>query len=95
MIQVAGTATSRLLSILREHGVTRAGIFGSQVSGTAGPDSDVDIVVEFEPGRSLLDLVGLQDALTAALGRKADVTTYNALHPLLRDRILAQEHRIL
>jgi predicted nucleotidyltransferase len=64
--------------------------FGSVVRGTAGPQSDVEFLVEMEPGRTLLDLMALIREFGALLGRKADVTTPAALHPLLASRILAE-----
>jgi predicted nucleotidyltransferase len=81
--------------LLREHGVVRAGIFGSHARGTATPSSDLDVVVEFECGRTLLDLVRLREDLIKALGLEADVVTYRSLHPRLRDRILGEQVRVL
>ncbi len=75
---------------MRQHGVVHAGVFGSVARGDARPDSDVDFLVEFKRGRSLLDLVGLQVELRKALGRDVDVATRNSLHPRLRDRILRE-----
>ncbi|MEM2882792.1 MAG: nucleotidyltransferase family protein, partial [Candidatus Bathyarchaeia archaeon] len=63
--------------------------------GEGREDGDIDILVEFEGGKSLLDLVGLKMDLEEALGRKVDVLTYNSLHPLLRDRILEEQRAIL
>jgi uncharacterized protein len=85
----------RVLPTLRRFGVVRAGVFGSVVRGDARPDSDVDLLVEFEEGRTLFDLVGLRDQLTEVLGREADVGTYRALHPRLRERVLGEQIPIL
>ena len=85
----------RALPVLRQHGVRRAGVFGSHARGEAGPESDLDLLVELPPGSSLLDLVGLEQALTDALGVRVEATTYRALHPLVRDRDLGDEIRIL
>lgn len=79
-----------LLRVARAHGAMSVRVFGSVARGTAGPGSDVDFLVEMEPGRTLLDLVALIRDLGALLGRKADVTTPSALHPLLASRILAE-----
>lgn len=87
--------TDPALPVLRAHGVVRAGAFGSYAKSTQTADSDLDLVVEFEPGRSLLDLVALQEALSARLGLAVDVVTYHSLHPLLADEILTTERRIL
>jgi uncharacterized protein len=79
-----------ILRIGRAHGAFNVRVFGSYARGTPGPDSDVDLLVDFEPGRTLLDLVALIRELGEALGRRADVTTPGALHPLLAERILAE-----
>jgi len=79
-----------LLRVARVHGAVSVRVFGSTVRGTAGPASDVDFLVDLEPGRNLLDLLALGREWGALLGRRADVTTPRALHPLLADRILAE-----
>ena len=84
----------KIIPILKSYGVKRAGIFGSLVRGEADKDSDIDILVEFEKGRTLLDLAGLEIELEEKLGKKVDVLTYQSLHPLLKDRILREQIRI-
>ena len=79
-----------LLTVARSHGAVRVRVFGSTARGTAGPASDVDFLVELEPGRTLLDLIALMREWGALLGRRADVTTPAALHPMLAERILAE-----
>lgn len=81
--------------LLKRYNVKRAAIFGSYVRGEQKEDSDLDILVEFEGKKSLLDLAGLKIKLEEVLGRKVDVLTYNSLHPLLRDRILQEQKVIL
>ncbi len=76
---------------LQNFGVKKAALFGSVVRGEAGDDSDIDLLVEFEPGRSLLDMAGLKLELEKLLGKNIDIVTYNSLHPLLRDRILKEQ----
>lgn len=75
---------------LRRRGVVRASVFGSVARGQADDDSDVDFLVEFEPGRSLVDLAGLRLDLADLLDRDVDVATRGSLHPALRDRILKE-----
>jgi hypothetical protein len=89
MMPALETLSSRAVSILKDYGVVRAGAFGSYARGEQGPDSDLDLVVEFEQGRSLIDLVQLREALCSSLGLGLDVevATYRSLHPLLADRI--------
>ena len=58
--------------------------------GADRDDSDLDLLVAWPGERSLLDLVGLQLDLQEALGIRVDLATERELHPLLRDRILAE-----
>jgi predicted nucleotidyltransferase len=85
----------KVVPILRDRGILRAGIFGSFAKGEEEPGSDLDLLVELPPGSSLFDLVGLQLDLADRLGIEVDAHTYRSLHPLLRDRILGEEVRIL
>ena len=85
----------KIIDILHRNDVRRASFFGSIVRGEMTDQSDVDLLVEFEGRKSLLDLSGLKIELEDALGRKVDVVTYRSLHPLLRDRILAEQVPIL
>ena len=78
----------QVAGVMRRRGVVRAGIFGSVARGEADTASDIDFLVEFEKGRSLLDLSGLRLDLREALGRDVDVATPGSLHPKLRDAIL-------
>jgi hypothetical protein len=64
-------------------------VFGSTARGEAEPDSDVDLLVEMEPGRSLLDLVGLWQDLEAMLDTRIDVLSEGGVRPHLRERIYA------
>ena len=78
-----------LLDIGRRYGASDMRVFGSFARGEGGADSDLDVLVRLGPGRTLLDLVGLKQDLEALVGRRVDVVTENALHPALRDRVLA------
>ena len=73
---------------MSRRGVVRASIFGSVARGEATGTSDVDFLVEFEKGRTLVDLSGLRLDLCEVLGRDVDVATPGSLHPKLRDQIL-------
>ncbi|MDM7939051.1 MAG: nucleotidyltransferase family protein [Methanothrix sp.] len=88
-------AAERIIDILHRNDVKRAAFFGSIVRGEMTDESDVDLLVEFEKRASLLDLAGLKIELEDALNRRVDVLTYRSLHPLLKDRILAEQVRIL
>jgi len=84
-----------IVPILKEYGVIKASLFGSIVRREMTKDSDIDILVEFQDGKTLLDLVGLQNALIEKLERKVDVITFNSIHPLLKERILQEQVKIL
>jgi predicted nucleotidyltransferase len=86
---------SKVSDVMRRRGVVRASVFGSVARGEADSDSDVDFLVEFEAGRTLLDLSGLRLDLVEILGCDVDVATPKSLHPELRDRILAELVAIL
>lgn len=81
--------------ILKRAGATRSAIFGSYARGENKIDSDIDILVDLPRGTSLFDLADLQMKLEQALGTKTDIVTYNSLHHLLKDRIMAEQIPIL
>lgn len=74
--------------LLRRSGVRSAAVFGSTARGEAGPDSDLDLLVEFGPGVDLLDAAGLKLELEACLSRPVDLVTRAGLKPALAPRIL-------
>ncbi|MGI8541658.1 MAG: nucleotidyltransferase family protein [Rubrobacteraceae bacterium] len=74
----------------RRHGVSSVRIFGSVVRGTATEGSDLDLLIEFEAGRDLFDLVALKQELEDKLGREVDVLTENSLSPYMRDPVLRE-----
>lgn len=86
---------SRVLPILKQAGVTRSSLFGSCVRGEQKENSDIDILVDFPRGKGLFEFAGLQFKLEDALEKKVDLVEYESLHPLLRDRILAEQIQIL
>lgn len=73
-----------------QHGATNVRLFGSVARGDAGPDSDVDVLVDMEPGRSLFDVGDLLMDLQDIFGRRVDVVTEKALHWYIRDRVLKE-----
>jgi hypothetical protein len=79
-----------ILLAAARRGATNVRVFGSAVSGDFKPDSDIDFLVELEPGRSLFDLGGLLMDLQELLGRDVDVVTEKALHWYIRDRVLSE-----
>lgn len=86
---------NKILPILRNYGVKRAGLFGSCVRDEMMKDSDIDILVEIEKDISLLDFVGLKLEIEDVLKRKVDLVEYNTIKPLLKERILSEQVIIL
>ncbi len=75
----------------QEHHIRRLSLFGSQLKGTAGPDSDIDLLVEFEPEArtTLLDMAQIEIELSQALGgRKVDLRTAQDLSRYFRDEVV-------
>jgi hypothetical protein len=79
-----------VLRIAGRYGARRVRVFGSVARGEADAQSDVDFVVDLEPGRSLLDLGGMQFELEALLGCPVDVVTERGLKPRIRERVLRE-----
>jgi len=80
----------RILRLCAEHGARSVRVFGSVARGQADQESDVDFLVELDPGRTLLDLGGLQQELEGLLGRRVDVVTVRGLKARIRDRVLRE-----
>ena len=79
-----------VLRIAASRGARRVRVFGSTVRREHGPASDIDLLVDMEPGRSLIDLMVLEQDLEELLGTPVDVVTEAALSPRIRDRVLAE-----
>ena len=79
-----------ILALAARRGASNVRVFGSTARGENSADSDLDLLVSFEAGRSLLDLVGLKHDVEDLIRRPVDVVTDRALSPYLRDRVLAE-----
>jgi len=79
-----------ILRVAAQHGAYNVRVFGSVVRGEAGPESDVDFLVDLEPDKSLFDVGGLLMDLQALLGREVDIVTEKALHWYIRDRVIRE-----
>jgi len=90
MQEVIRDKREEILRIAAEHGATNVRVFGSFARGAAGPESDIDVLVDMEPGRSLFDLGGLLMDLQDMLGRRVDIVTESALHWYIKDRVLKE-----
>ena len=81
---------SEILSLAAQHGASNVRVFGSVARGEDDDASDIDILVDLEPGRSLFDLGGLLTDLKMLLGRDVDVVTEKGLRSALRERVLQE-----
>jgi uncharacterized protein len=79
-----------ILDLAARHGARNIRVFGSVARGDDGPDSDVDLLVDVEPGRTLLNVIAFEQDLQELLGRRVDVLTEGGLSPYLRERILGE-----
>jgi len=80
----------QILALAAKYGASNLRVFGSVANGTADENSDVDILVDLEKGRSLFDLGGLLMDLQQLLNRKVDVVTENGLHWYIKERVLRE-----
>jgi predicted nucleotidyltransferase len=81
----------RLRALCREHHASQLWLFGSVLRADFRPDSDVDVLVDFEPDApiGLIELARLRDALSAMFGRPVDLVPLQGLKPAIRDHVLA------
>lgn len=87
---------ARIVAILRAYGVRHASLFGSVARGEQREDSDIDLFIDLPPGASLMDLSRLGLELEDALGRSVDlVTSFEALHPIIQERLRREEEILL
>lgn len=79
-----------LTGFCQAHHIRRLSLFGSQLKGTAGPDSDIDLLVEFEPEHTptLFGIASMEIELTELLGRKVDLRTAGDLSRYFRDDVV-------
>ena len=81
----------RIAEFCRLHHIRRLALFGSVLRADFGPESDVDVLVEFEPGHVPgLAFLSMEEELSKMLGRKVDLNTPGFLSPYFRDRVLSE-----
>ena len=86
----------RIVPVLKKNNVVRAGIFGSYARGEQKKNSDIDILVKIDDKDfRLLDLIALEMRLKKILGLNVDLVEYEALHHLLKKRVLNEEIKII
>lgn len=87
---------SKAVPILKRHGVVRASLFGSVARGEAGPESDLDLLIDVGDNRmTLFGLQRLEDDLSAELGRKIDLVFFECIKRRIREKILSQQVPVL
>lgn len=87
------TLNSRRLNILEitsKYGARNVRVFGSVARGEGTPGSDLDLLVQLDPGYSLLDLIAIKQDLEDLLGCEVDVVTEGALSPYIREQVLRE-----
>ncbi len=80
----------RITEIALRYGVSNVRVFGSVARGTAREGSDVDLLVEMDDSRSLLDLVGFEQEIEDELNTRVDVVVEGGIHPRLQPAILRE-----
>ena len=83
-----------LISLLKSYGAKKIGVFGSFSHGDINPESDLDILVEFNERKSLLELVKIERILSEKIGIKVDLLTEKFISPYLIDRIKSETEQI-
>ncbi|MFA6022698.1 MAG: nucleotidyltransferase family protein [Candidatus Pacearchaeota archaeon] len=86
---------NKIIPVLREYRITKAGIFGSYARGEQKKNSDVDILVKTGDEMGLLEFIGLKLMLQRVVKRKVDLVEYETIRKELRETILNDEIRIL
>ena len=79
-----------MLKIAKAHGATSLKVFGSYARGDEQAGSDIDLLVELEPGRSLLDIIAIKQDIEDMINRRVDVVTAGALSPYIREEIMKE-----
>jgi predicted nucleotidyltransferase len=89
------TIQSKALPILKQHGISQAGIFGSRATNSDSNASDVDLLINAPDSLSMFDLLKLKHSLEDSLGIPVDLVEYKLLKPFIKKRALREEIRIL
>lgn len=90
LIETIRQERESILEIASRYHARNVRLFGSVARGDEQSDSDIDFLVDFQPGSTLLDQVGLIDALSSKLGRKVDVVSARALNRHMSREILKE-----
>ena len=85
----------KIIPVLKEFKVTKAGIFGSYARGEQKKNSDLDILIKIHNDAGLLTLIGLKLELQKVIKRKVDLVEYSTIKPIIKNKILREEVKIL
>jgi predicted nucleotidyltransferase len=88
--EIVRVKRDQILAIARKHGASNVRLFGSAARGDADEDSDIDLLVDLERGRTLFDLAALIDELNEVTGCRVDVVTEHGLRDRLHDTIISE-----
>ncbi len=84
-----------LAAVCDRYGIAELRLFGSRARGSAGPDSDIDVLYRLRPGRKLgWEIEQLADDLAGLFGRDVDLVSAEALNPLLKPAVLAEARQL-
>lgn len=84
----------QILEITQQHGALNVRLFGSAARGETTETSDLDLLIDMEPGRNLLDIIAIKQDLEDLLGCKVDVVTEAAISPYLKENVLREAVRL-
>ncbi len=89
-IDLTSEERQEIIRIASSHGAGNVRLFGSRARGESSAHSDLDLLVQLDPGRSLLDLIAIKQDPEDLLGCPVDVVTDAALSPYIRDQVLRE-----
>jgi predicted nucleotidyltransferase len=87
---VTDLPVDEIVALASKYGLKNLRVFGSRARGDATPSSDLDLLVEYADGTSLFDVIGFEQELGDVLGIRVETTSERSLHPVIRDRVLAE-----
>ena len=87
---IAGASAASIRVVAERHGASRFRVFGSFARGDNTSDSDLDLLIDLEPGRNLLDLIAIKQDLEDVLGIPVHVVTQNSISPHMGDAVLRE-----
>ena len=89
-IDLLRSKREEIIAVAAKHGASNIRVFGSVARGEATNTSDLDLLIDLEPERSLFSLIALKQELEEILNRQVDLVEPHSLHQLIRDRVLQE-----